>query len=143
MAFLSVNEQEKVLNQQKVSVKKPDNKLSKCALCKQKKNNTISVGKVAGNIRIEKTLVKRKQILLKTIRAQKKLSSNQIAKLETANQNFAPKFCSTCLQKYASPNFSKSARISYADGRILWSPSLSLTLTFSIQCQKNSLESAK
>ena len=59
MAFLSVNEQEKVLNQQKVSVKKPDNKLSKCALCKQIKNNTISVGKVAGNIRIEKTLVKK------------------------------------------------------------------------------------
>ena len=107
MAFLS---DQSVLNLQIVPAKKVNNKLSKCALCNQFKINVHSIAKVTGNIRVGKTLVPRKNILLKTIRAQKKLSSNQVAKLAPTNKKFALKFCSTFTQKYASRKLLKKCQ---------------------------------
>ena len=101
MVLLS-DDDKKIFNQQKVLEKKVTNQLSKCALCKEFEVNVRLLCKATGHIRVEKTLIGRKHILLKTIPAQNKLSSNQIAKLGSTNQNFEPKFCSTCVQEYAS-----------------------------------------
>ena len=101
MVLLS-DDDKQILNQQKVPDKKVTNQFPKCAICKDFEVNVSPLHKVTGHIRVEKTLIERKRILLKTIPAQNKLSSNQLVKLVSTNKNLEPKFCSTCVQEYAS-----------------------------------------
>ena len=136
MALLS-DDDKKTLNQQKVPNKKVKKKLSKCALCKQFEVNVRPLCKVTGHLRVEKILVERKYILLKTIPAQKKLSSNQIAKLGSTNQNLAPKFCSTCVQKYASSKLFTECQNKLCGGMHILEPKLEPNLRlFNIMPEK-------
>ena len=75
---------------------------SRCVVCKKVTANLLPLAKVSSTLTIKNCTFERKNILLKTLPAQKLLSSKQVHKLELTTK-FAPKLCDQCIKKFSSP----------------------------------------